>query len=71
MDECALNLQNECAKDSHPPNEQADCKELFAGVEKPPAKVRRLAGISSLFSMFVLVTQNRSEKNNAVGHLNF
>ena len=51
--EVAPNLQNECAKDSHPPTEQADCKELFMGVDKLPDKGHLLAGISSLISMFV------------------
>ena len=50
----ALYLQNECAKDSHPPTEPAaDCKELFMGVEKPPDKGGRISGIDSLISMSV------------------
>ena len=51
FDEVTPNFQNECAKDSHPPNEQADCKELFGGVEKPPDKGLLDAGIN-LFAHF-------------------
>ena len=57
----ALYLQNECAKDSHPPTEPAaDCKELFMGVEKPPDKGGWISGIDSLISMSVKGRGNAS-----------
>ena len=65
FDEVTPNFQNECAKDSHPPNEQADCKELFAGVEKPPDKGLLDAGISSLISLLALGPSNLGLRSGA------
>ena len=68
FDEVTPNFQNECAKDSHPPNEQADCKELFAGVEKPPDKGLLDAGISQFAHFnFSLVGPSNSGLRSGAG----